>query len=636
MSFIEGLKAIPAVRVRPAARVSAPFPARSRPFPLTFRGKTARQSKESLADRALPFRPCPDPTQDLAAVPTREGKMRRAGQLAKIVLDEFAGVLKMVPYGIRAMRAHRSLPDARAPAGRDGVSIARDVRYADAPRAVMDIYLPRGVSIDDAARAVSETVSESTTAAQQGSPVSSSAPDDDKLPVALFVHGGVWAVGEKWQFAPMASRLAEEGVVTCVATYTLFPKARADTMWREVSDAITWTLDNVDRYGGDADRVTLLGHSAGAHVCSMALLHRCGVTSDVTGVTVDRRQPKCYVGLCGVYDIARHYDYEDSRGVALVSTMGRCMGGKGRFEQCSPLRVLRANAEVVRSNPAFQVCADADAEERRKERERAEAAAAELAAAEMAASIAATKKKEHHINWAPMSMLDTDGDGDMCVPVADIVEEAAAVAEARLVDLEKKPESGADDDAGATRGFRDARDSAATSRAVTPVPGPPPGALAGDDAARMSGYWRLSGNAPSARGPDGPDGASAPDAPAASQLSGVNAPGCFPPTYLLAGCADHTVPWFESAEFHLALRDASVPSRLCLYLKESHGEFVVGWRPRPKPASRGEQDGAEAAGKTSAWGDDTPVNAWGDGLDGDLEARGLSAHNRDVIRIIKC
>ena len=37
-----------------------------------------------------------------------------------------------------------------------------------------------------------------------------------------------------------------------------------------------------------------------------------------------------------------------------------------------------------------------------------------------------------------------------------------------------------------------------------------------------------------------------------------------------------------------------------------------------------------------ARGDDTPVNAWGDGLDGDLEARGLSAHNRDVIRIIKC
>ena len=92
------------------------------------------------------------------------------------------------------------------------------------------------------------------------------------------------------------------------------------------------------------------------------------------------------------------------------------------------------------------------------------------------------------------------------------------------------------------------------------------------------------------------------------------------------------MPWFESAEFHLALRDANVPSRLCLYLKESHGEFVVGWRPKPKPAG----SEAEAARKTSAFGDDAPVNAWGDGLDGDLGARGLSAHNRDVIRIIKC
>ena len=563
--------------------------------------------------------------------------MRRAGQLAKIVLDEFTGVLKMVPYGIRAMRTHRSLPDARAPAGRDGVSIARDVRYADAPRAVMDIYLPRGVSIDDAARAVSETVSETVSESTTATTPRDSSPADDKLPVALFVHGGVWAVGEKWQFAPMASRLAEEGVVTCVATYTLFPKARADTMWREVSDAITWTFDNVNRYGGDADRVTLLGHSAGAHICSMALLHRCGVTSDITDITgvtgVDRRQPKCYVGLCGVYDVARHYDYEDSRGVALVSTMGRCMGGVGGFERCSPLRVLRANAEVVGSNPAFQICADADAEERMK-RERAEAeaaAAAAAAAAEMAASIAATKKKEHHINWAPMSMLDTDGDGDMCVPVADIVEEAAAVAEARLVDLEKKSVDG-DDEKAANRGIRDATDSAAMSRVVTPVPGPPPGALAGDDAARMSGFWRLSGNSPGT-GP-GPNAASssAPDASAVAALSGTAAPGCFPPTYLLAGCADHTVPWFESAEFHLALRDANVPSRLCLYLKESHGEFVVGWRPKPKPAG----SEAEAARKTSAFGDDAPVNAWGDGLDGDLGARGLSAHNRDVIRIIKC
>ena len=40
------------------------------------------------------------------------------------------------------------------------------------------------------------------------------------------------------------------------------------------------------------------------------------------------------LGLCGVYDVGRHYEYEDSRGVALLSTMGRAMGGREKFPQC--------------------------------------------------------------------------------------------------------------------------------------------------------------------------------------------------------------------------------------------------------------------------------------------------------------
>lgn len=28
-------------------------------------------------------------------------------------------------------------------------------------------------------------------------------------PVALFCHGGIWAHGERWHYAPMASRLAQ-------------------------------------------------------------------------------------------------------------------------------------------------------------------------------------------------------------------------------------------------------------------------------------------------------------------------------------------------------------------------------------------------------------------------------------------
>ena len=37
---------------------------------------------------------------------------------------------------------------------------------------------------------------------------------DPSVPMAVFVHGGVWSSGERWQFAPLAHRLAEEGIVT--------------------------------------------------------------------------------------------------------------------------------------------------------------------------------------------------------------------------------------------------------------------------------------------------------------------------------------------------------------------------------------------------------------------------------------
>jgi arylformamidase len=37
--------------------------------------------------------------------------------------------------------------------------------------------------------------------------------------------------------------------------------------------AVAWTWRHARAYGGDPDRLTLSGHSAGAHLCAMALAH---------------------------------------------------------------------------------------------------------------------------------------------------------------------------------------------------------------------------------------------------------------------------------------------------------------------------------------------------------------------------
>jgi len=45
-----------------------------------------------------------------------------------------------------------------------------------------------------------------------------------------------------------------------------------DDMIQDVVDCISWVMENVEDYGGDKEKIILMGHSAGAHLASMAIL----------------------------------------------------------------------------------------------------------------------------------------------------------------------------------------------------------------------------------------------------------------------------------------------------------------------------------------------------------------------------
>ncbi|CAG9463113.1 unnamed protein product [Pedinophyceae sp. YPF-701] len=142
--------------------------------------------------------------------------------------------------------------------------------------------------------------------------------------IALFVHGGVWSTGEAWHYAPMAKQLADAGIVTCVMTYTLYPEALVPEMVREVERALDYVMDHAEKYGADRGRVSLVGHSAGAQLCTMALISRARQRAKTKR---DAPMPAQLVSLCGVFDIGRHYIYEEARGVETLSTMHRAVGG---------------------------------------------------------------------------------------------------------------------------------------------------------------------------------------------------------------------------------------------------------------------------------------------------------------------
>jgi arylformamidase len=138
-----------------------------------------------------------------------------------------------------------------------------DVAYGDGPLRKVDIFLARGAS---------------------------------DAPVHVYFHGGYWRAQDKMNFAHVARTLVAEGICTVIANYDLCPAVTLDGTVESALRAIAWTRRHAREFGGDPDRLTLSGHSAGAHLCAMALAHdwtAAGLPADVI---------KGAVPISGIFD----------------------------------------------------------------------------------------------------------------------------------------------------------------------------------------------------------------------------------------------------------------------------------------------------------------------------------------------
>lgn len=97
-------------------------------------------------------------------------------------------------------------------------------------------------------------------------------------PVLVWVHGGGWAIGGKanqMQYKP--ALFTSAGYCLVSINYRLSPRpasAKPDRIMypvheQDVAAALAWVHTHVAEYGGDPERIALMGHSAGAHLVSL-------------------------------------------------------------------------------------------------------------------------------------------------------------------------------------------------------------------------------------------------------------------------------------------------------------------------------------------------------------------------------
>ena len=122
------------------------------------------------------------------------------------------------------------------------VTHLRDIAYASSPDERLDIFLPAGVS------------------------------ENDRRLVVVFLHGGAWRNLDLAGSSFPAETFTARGTLYVAIGFSRMPAAGSlDKMVAQVRAALAWLWLNIESYGGDRNRLHLVGHSSGAHLGAMAL-----------------------------------------------------------------------------------------------------------------------------------------------------------------------------------------------------------------------------------------------------------------------------------------------------------------------------------------------------------------------------
>jgi acetyl esterase/lipase len=131
-----------------------------------------------------------------------------------------------------------------------------------------------------------------------------------KAPVLVGVHGGGWQVGDRKFYTHWGNYLARHGYAVFAIEYRLM-KPGVKTWPGAVHDtkaAVQFIRAEAAEFGLDAERVGLIGDSAGAHLTALVAL--ASGEPPFAGGSAPAARVQAVIGFYGVYDMLAQWEHD--------------------------------------------------------------------------------------------------------------------------------------------------------------------------------------------------------------------------------------------------------------------------------------------------------------------------------------
>lgn len=117
-------------------------------------------------------------------------------------------------------------------------------------------------------------------------------------PVVVFFYGGSWQNGDRANYLFVAQALTSRGYVAVLPDYRTYPETAFPGFVDDAATAVRWSRDHAPDFGGDPNRLFVMGHSAGAQIAALIALD----PKYLAAQSMSKADLRGMIGLAGPYD----------------------------------------------------------------------------------------------------------------------------------------------------------------------------------------------------------------------------------------------------------------------------------------------------------------------------------------------